>query len=66
MDPNLTLARIRAAVRCVNREQDGTDEPFRPDQALNVLRNMAEYVESLDQWLTTGGFAPEAWNGVSA
>ncbi len=61
MDVNLALSRLRDAVRTVNREQDGTDEPFTQEQAVNVLRNMSDHFEALDAWLTRGGFLPSAW-----
>ncbi len=53
MDPNETLNEIRRLVRANNsstfamRDEDTT--------------YLTELVESLDQWLSRGGFLPQAW-----
>jgi hypothetical protein len=61
MDVNLALARLRDAIKAVRREQDGNDEPMTERQLRNVLENMTDYAESLDGWLSKGGFLPTAW-----
>jgi hypothetical protein len=49
MDPNETLDRIRKLCRPEAREID-------PDGS-----DLSDHVEALDEWLTGGGFLPEAW-----
>ena len=53
MDPNAALAEIRAEVEEVRRL--ATDTEYTGAQAL------ADKVEALDEWLSKGGFYPEAW-----
>jgi hypothetical protein len=62
MDPNLALSRLRSLVKNVNREADGTDEPFTPRQCRNILNQFAENFEALDNWVMNGGFLPENWD----
>lgn len=47
MDPNETLRAIRALLT----EDDGRTDP-----------ELADKVRALDEWLTKGGFLPEAWD----
>lgn len=54
MDPNETLSRIRVLTAEVLDDED-TENTAAAGFAL------AEYVESLDIWLSDGGFRPEAW-----
>ncbi|APD19314.1 hypothetical protein SEA_GODPHATHER_87 [Mycobacterium phage GodPhather] len=53
MDPNETLKELRDLAQTVTMQGGGTDE-----QAVR----MAELVQALDSWMTTGGFSPAAWN----
>lgn len=48
MDPDATLARIR--------EQAAADRMHGPP-----YDSLAEHVQALDEWLSNGGFLPEAW-----
>lgn len=57
MDPNVTLAEIRALIRDLREAQDDGDE----GSVADVGANLAEKTEALDQWVTGGGFLPEAW-----
>ena len=50
MDPNKALKEIRDLVK---RTLDGEDEAYAMD--------LAESVESLDKWITGGGFLPGDW-----
>lgn len=61
MDPNLALSRLRDAIKTVRREQDEIDTPMTERQLRNVLENMTDNAESLDEWLSKGGFLPAAW-----
>lgn len=51
MDPNANLAEQR---RIIARINEGA--PFVEDE-----RRLAELAEALDEWLSNGGFLPEAW-----
>jgi hypothetical protein len=51
MDPNETLRRLRA---CADE-----DDPF---NAAELLPVMQEHFRALDEWLSKGGFVPDAWN----
>jgi hypothetical protein len=70
MDPNETLRLIRSAVAASlqladDYEKSGDDYPATAEDAGNYidqLDELAQQVEALDQWLTRGGFLPEAWN----
>lgn len=53
MDPNATLAEIRDLYK---RVLDGEDETYATD--------LAEAIESLDRWITDGGFLPKNWDEV--
>lgn len=56
MDPNATLARIRE-VR--NEILNGNHD----DAYMSSLADdLAELIQSLDEWLSNGGFRPTAWN----
>lgn len=52
MDPNATLTEIRAIVA----EHNGRE--FMSDDTADRL---TELVESLDEWLSRGGFLPSDW-----
>lgn len=49
MDPNECLNRIRALVLTF-RESDDSEGSA-----------LAEHIEALDGWLSSGGFLPQAW-----
>jgi len=48
VDPNATLDLIRAAVESVQNDDGGELE-------------LADLIKDLDEWLSNGGFLPEAW-----
>ena len=52
MDPNQTLTEIRALAAHVAM----TEEWDRDD-----AKELATLVQALDEWLSRGGFLPEAW-----
>lgn len=55
MDPNELLRELRASVeRLRNEELDRDDEH-------ELLYAVVEGFDNLDQWLSRGGFPPEAW-----
>lgn len=49
MDPNATLAIIRANVNAIVNEEEGD------------IIELSEAFEVLDHWLTQGGFLPTEW-----
>ena len=58
MDPNITLERMRILTAAVLKgyEDKGSNGVDQDDAA-----DLAEYVKSLDEWLSKGGFKPDAW-----
>jgi hypothetical protein len=56
MDPNTTLARIKTI--CDKWEEWGTLEM----DPLETLDELTELVQSLDEWLSNGGFRPDNWS----
>lgn len=55
MDPDATLAEVRAQIAALLRFAD-PDEPA--DARIYAL---AESFDALDQWMSRGGFPPAAW-----
>ena len=51
MDPDETLAQLRAAVTASRGADDAGEH----------LDRIVELVDALDTWLTRGGFLPAAW-----
>lgn len=56
MDPNANLKEQR---EIANRLLD--DESESPDGFANDATRLAELVVALDEWLSKGGFQPQAW-----
>lgn len=56
MDPNETLVQIR---RIVGHWRE--DTPHDEGDPIDAFDALAGYVESLDEWLSRGGFPPEVW-----
>lgn len=65
MDPNANLKQQRALAA---RDWTGKDEheltPAEIAELLDAHTRLSELVESLDQWITRGGFLPTAWKGA--
>lgn len=55
MDPNETLRLLRLTVKQMRADEDPAVRKAHADE-------IAEYVEALDEWLSSGGFLPEAWS----
>lgn len=55
MDPNQALEDIRSAAR-------EADYALHDISRLLAYARMAEHFEALDQWLSKGGFLPDAWS----
>jgi hypothetical protein len=54
MDPDTTLAILRKGCEMVSRMEEDDVDP--------VLADMVEAFESLDEWLSKGGFVPRDWS----
>ena len=52
MDPNETLAQMRAAIETF----------WATDGSTESADDVAVYAAALDQWLSRGGFLPTAWS----
>lgn len=55
MDPDVTLAEIRGLVVSYNGKTGLTGWQ---------ITELVEKFEALDEWISRGGFLPEAWGGV--
>jgi hypothetical protein len=53
MDPNVTLAEMRTIARL---SAEG-----RLADPIDSLERMGELIIALDEWITGGGFLPDAW-----
>lgn len=56
MDPNAALTRLRTAIHEYG-EADAADIEL----AVEIGDEVYEAVKALDEWLTMGGFLPDAW-----
>lgn len=54
MDPNETLRLLRLTIAQLRVDAD-------PDVRQAHAYEIAEYAESLDEWISKGGFLPLAW-----
>jgi len=57
MDPNQTLANLRAALTAAREAADG----YSNDAEIEAWQEVGDHVEALDSWLSQGGFQPSAW-----
>ena len=58
MDPDVALANARQAATEIFEALDTGDV-----QSLDTsASNLAESFQALDEWLTSGGFLPDAWH----
>lgn len=70
MDPNETLRMVRNYVERINRLRDAATESdlrtaLESESTEEMAFAIAEYAEALDEWLSRGGFLPEAWERKS-
>ena len=62
MDPNEALRRIRdLAGQIVSPPDDEGDDALSNDEEHDLAVELAETALGLDEWLTKGGFKPDAW-----
>ena len=69
MDPNSNLvAQLRLAREIIKLSDNAPDEPVEKDDELRRLQQvedkanqLAELVQSLDQWIRRGGLLPYPW-----
>lgn len=59
MDPNETLRLLRLTIKQYHVDTD-------PFVRAAHGREIAEYFESLDEWISKGGFLPDAWTRTTA
>ena len=57
MDPDAILAELRQAFEDVNTAAQNYDSDAHDD----ATQRIAELFAALDEWLTRGGFLPNAW-----
>lgn len=55
MDPNVVLANL---VGLMDDERDALSEG---ENTTDILEDIVENFEGLNEWLSQGGFPPEAW-----
>lgn len=58
MDPTECLAEIRRLTQEAHERFDGTPDAGSPEYD---LARLAELVDSLDDWIISGGFLPTSW-----
>lgn len=56
MNPNVQLEEIRTKVRTLFAHYSLSDE-----EIINTGLELAELLNALDNWISTGGFLPTAW-----
>lgn len=63
MDPNEALRMARLAFKRIVNEEKFPDEMNRTELSrfLEDVQSLADHFEALDQWLSKGGFLPDAW-----
>lgn len=67
MDPNAALRGIREAATLIRELEDLADpdsgefERDTQERIVEQAQALTEYVQTLDQWITKGGFLPAAW-----
>jgi hypothetical protein len=54
MDPNAALTQIREIVASWHTDESG--------DAIETGSTLVELIQGLDEWLSKGGFTPEAWS----
>lgn len=57
MDPNENLKEQRKIVAEINAARDADADAFDFDKVMRL----ADLVQAMDEWMTKGGFLPEAW-----
>lgn len=60
MDPNAALAAIRDGLAAIDAIRDGSADPDANTYA-NAAADIVEHTRALDEWLSKGGFPPNAW-----
>jgi hypothetical protein len=62
MDPNVALKNLLAACQSAQRQMDeDTDHPSFCVVNNRTATEVVEAVEALNEWLSSGGFLPTAW-----
>lgn len=63
MDPNAALQDARDALFAARNAPEGGEGD---NIELSALRDLRDAFESLDEWLSSGGFLPRTWNPTEA
>lgn len=62
MDPNATLAEIREIRKWAEENPPSSTGMWEdPGDRYEKFERLCELTEALDDWITNGGFLPEAW-----
>ncbi len=59
MDPNANLEELRKLVKEISLSDKYDPPPF------STVDRFVELVEALDNWMSSGGFPPDAWMPLS-
>lgn len=62
MDPDANLEYLRTNARVVVASDGSTFSSQDGETWEGFAKDLAEYVLALDEWITKGGFLPQAWN----
>lgn len=63
MDPNATLAILRQLVEDMRAWTESGEDPDEPGEYYRIASEATEAFNSLDEWISTGGFLPGGWGG---
>jgi len=63
MDPNETLRQMRRLAKRIVEDRGRLARGWITEMPLDDVVQLAEWFESLDEWMSRGGFPPEEWKG---
>lgn len=61
MDPNTTLETMRETYKLLNQVLDSDQVMIDVEMLAGLAQSLADSAESIDGWLSSGGFLPKAW-----
>lgn len=61
MDPNESLRLMRETILRIQRIEDGEDYEGKTQELAYLASTLATLSDSLDSWMSGGGFVPSAW-----
>jgi hypothetical protein len=68
MDPNVALAELKAQIVDVIAQMEKLDLNKIPTEALSAFEAANDVIlkfQDLDEWLSKGGFVPDAWKSTT-